>query len=34
MECKVCHEEWTAEEIGADGVCRYCWDAHGEEWVG
>jgi hypothetical protein len=32
--CKVCHQEWSAEEIYDDGVCHYCWDAHGADWVG
>lgn len=27
VTCKVCHQDWTAEEIESDGVCRYCWDA-------
>lgn len=34
MICKVCHQEWTAGEINSDGVCDYCWNTHGEDWVG
>jgi hypothetical protein len=31
--CKLCREEWTAEEIETDGVCVYCWELHGDDWI-